>query len=202
MALALALEWLVRVPRLMLPGLLVLAASPSKSTLRMRYPSSLPPSPALTLSEVLVRSALSDESRVLTVDMGDEDDDEEDVDDGPGVLRTADPIVALAPALAPVPPELPLTTEDGRDEAPMRSGRGGAPTPAPADRPARVALVVVWAVDAGPDGADAAAVPPAEAASLRRRRAARAPWADCFRAAGAEEVVSASILFINNSNKL
>lgn len=82
----------------------------------------------------------------------------------------------------------------------MRSGRGGAPTPAPAARPARVALVVIWAVDAGPDGADAA-VPPAEAASLRRRRAARAPWADCFRAAGAEEVVSASILFINNSNK-
>jgi len=191
-ALALALEWLVRVPRLMLPGLLVLAASPSKSTLRMRYPSSVPPSPPLTLSEVLVRSALSDESRVLTVDMGDEDDDE-DVDDGPGVLRTADPIVALAPALAP--PDPPLTTEDGRDEAPMRSGRGGAPTPAPADRPARVALMVIWAVDAGPDGADAAAVPPAEAASLRRRRVARASWADCFRATGAEEVVSASILF-------
>ena len=165
----------------------------------MRYPSSVLPSPPLTLSEVLLRSALSDESRFLTVDMGDEDDDEEDVDDGPGVLRTADPIVALAPALAP--PDPPLTTEDGRDEAPMRSGRGGAPTPAPADRPARVALMVIWAVDAGPDGADAAAVPPAEAASLRRRRAARAPWADCFRAAGAEEVVSASILFINNSNK-
>ena len=141
---------------------------------------------------------MSDESRFLTVDMGDEDEDE-DVDDGPGVLRTADPIPALNPALAPPPPELLLTAEDGRDEAPMRSGRGGAPAPAPADRPARVALVVVWAADAGPDGADAA-VPPAEAASLRRRRAARASWADCFRAAGTEEVVSASILFINNSN--
>jgi len=127
--------------------------------------------------------------------MGDEDEDE-DVDDGPGVLRTADRTVALAPTLAPPPPEPPLTAEDGRDEAPMRSGRGGAPAPEPADRPARVALVVVvWAADAGPDGADAA-VPPAEAASLRRRRAARASWADCFRAAGTEEVVSASILFI------
>jgi hypothetical protein len=130
---------------------------------------------------------LSDERRLLTVDMGDDDEEEEDtpVDDD-GVLRIAEPM-AVPPPPTP-PPELALAAEDGRAEEPTRSGRGGA-------RPARVVaccLVLCICPESvpGADGADAAA-PLVEAASLRRLRAARASWADCFRAAAeVDEVVS------------
>ena len=110
--------------------------------------------------------------------MGDEEDEEDATPaDDAGVLRATEPM--LEP-----PPELALAAEDGRaaKEEPTRSGRGGA-------SPARVACLALCICPAFADGADAAA-PPVEAASLRRLRAARASWADCFRAAEVEEVVS------------
>ena len=136
--------------------------------------------PAVPALGSVPRSALSDERRLLTVDMGDDDEEEGATPaDAAGVPRTAEPI--------PVPPlDLTLAAEDGRADAeePTRlpSGRGGA-------SPARVAWLCPAASVTDADGADAEG-PPVEAASRRRLRAARASWADCFRAAEAEEVVS------------
>lgn len=152
---------------------------------------------------------MSDESIFLTVDMGDDDDEGALLAEG---LLAAAPITDAGGVLRIAEP-MPLAAEGGRAEEPTISGRGGATAPAldeeaaaaAAGRPARVGPALV--PDCPPAApvlttdADAAASL-AEAASLRRRRAARASWADCFRAAAvAEEVVSDAIVGVYRSNR-